>query len=214
MNIYMEPLNILKFFGLCVLAYLLASIPWGLILTRKFSSLDIRQEGSGNIGAANVQRIAGLRLGMATLAGDMLKGFFPVWLAGVMTSSNDFRSEIFISLVALCALAGHLYPVYLRFKNGGKGVATAAGCFLAVSPLACFIDIIIFSIVICLSNHVSVGSLAAAVALPLLVWMFTQSTVIMGWGVVTAIFIFARHTDNIKRLLSGTEAGIWGKKGK
>jgi len=213
-HIIMELLTILKPLGLCVFAYLLGSIPWGLILTRRFTSVDIRQVGSGNIGAANVMRIAGSRLGMMTLAGDGLKGVFPVWLAVVVAGPDDFWNEIIISLVVLSSLSGHLYPIYLKFKSGGKGVATAAGCFLVISPLAFAVVIPVFIIIICLSKRVSAGSLAAAAVLPFAVRMFTHSEIMTGCAVVTTIFIFFRHIDNIKRLLSGTEPVIWGKKGK
>jgi len=210
----MELLSISKLFGLCVFAYLLGSIPWGLILTKKFAAVDIRQKGSGNIGAANVMRIAGLKFGLLTLAGDALKGAFPVWLAVMVADSNDFRNEIAISLVALSALAGHLYPIYLKCKTGGKGVATAAGCFLVISPVAFAIMVPIFIIILCWSKRVSAGSLAAAALLPFAVWLFTFSKIMTGCAVVTTILIFFRHMNNITRLLSGTEPVIWGKRGK
>lgn len=199
----------LKFFGLPIFAYLLGSIPCGLVLTRLFTSVDIRQQGSGNIGATNVRRVAGPTLGALTLVGDVLKGAFPVWLAVTIAAPNEIWGEIYISLVALAAFSGHLYPVYMKFKNGGKGVATAGGCFAVISPVTCVVVILVFIMFVCWSNRVSAASLAAAAVLPVAVWKATGSGVITGCAVVTAIFIYFRHLDNIKRLLAGTEPTIW-----
>jgi glycerol-3-phosphate acyltransferase PlsY len=200
----MIKLLVLPFF-----AYLLGSIPWGIVLTRLFTSVDIRREGSGNIGATNVVRIAGPTLGVLTLIGDMLKGGIPVWIAGVLTTPNSFWGEIYISLVALAAFSGHLYPVYMRFKKGGKGVATAAGCFAVISPVAFMVAILVFIMFVCWLNIVAVASLAAAAVLPVALWKATGSGVLTGCAVVTAILIYFRHTDNIKRLLKGVEPVIW-----
>lgn len=201
----------LKFIVLSLFAYLLGSIPWGIVLTRLFTSEDIRQQGSGNIGATNVRRVAGTTLGALTLAGDVLKGAFPVWLAVTITVPNESWGEIYISLVALAAFSGHLYPVYMKFKDGGKGVATAGGCFIVISPMACLVVILVFILFIFLSNRVSVGSLAAAAALPIAIWCVTGSGVLTGCAFVTAIFIYFRHMDNIKRLLAGAEPTMWNK---
>jgi glycerol-3-phosphate acyltransferase PlsY len=199
----------IKLFVLPVFAYLLGSIPWGIVLTRLFSSVDIQREGSGNIGATNVVRIAGPTLGVLTLMGDMLKGSIPVWIAGVLVNSNGLWGEIYISLVALAAFSGHLYPVYMKFKKGGKGVATAAGCFVVISPTAFMVAILVFIMFVCWLNIVAVASLAAAAVLPIAVWKATGSGVLTGCAVVTAIFVYFRHTDNIKRLLKGAEPVIW-----
>jgi len=199
----------IKFFVLPVFAYLLGSIPWGIVLTRLFTSVDIRREGSGNIGATNVGRIAGPTLGVLTLIGDMLKGAIPVWIAVVLTTPNSLWGEICISLVVLAAFSGHLYPVYMRLKKGGKGVATAAGCFAVISPVASMVVILVFIMFVCWLNRVAVASLSAAAVLPVAVWKATGSGVLTGCAVVTAILIYFRHMDNIKRLLNGMEPVIW-----
>ena len=199
----------IKFLVLPVFAYVLGSIPWGIVLTRLFTSVDIRREGSGNIGATNVGRIAGPTLGVLTLIGDMLKGAIPVWIAVVLTTPNSLWGEIYISLVSLAAFSGHLYPVYMRFKKGGKGVATAAGCFAVISPVAFVIVTLVFIMFVCWLNIVAVASLAAAAVLPVAVWQATGSGVLTGCAVVTAIVIYFRHMDNIKRLFEGTEPVIW-----
>jgi glycerol-3-phosphate acyltransferase PlsY len=199
----------IKYLVLPIFSYLLGSIPWGLILTRLFSSINIRQVGSGNIGATNVARMAGPGLGVLTLAGDILKGAFPVWLAVSMTTPNKVWGDLYIALVALAAFTGHLYPVYMKFKNGGKGVATAAGCFGVISPVALVILTLVFILFVCWSNRVSLASLAAAAVLPVAIWKATGSEVMLGCAVITTIFIYFRHVDNIKRLIAGTESAIW-----
>ena len=199
----------IKFLVLPVFAYVLGSIPWGIVLTRLFTSVDIRREGSGNIGATNVGRIAGPTFGVLTLIGDMLKGAIPVWIALVLTTPNSLWGEIYISVVSLAAFSGHLYPVYMRFKKGGKGVATAAGCFAVISPMAFVVVTLVFIMFVCWLNIVAVASLAAAAVLPVAVWQATGSGVLTGCAVVTAIAIYFRHMDNIKRLFEGTEPVIW-----
>ena len=198
-------MNFIYFLGLLVFAYFLGSIPFGLVLTRIFTSVDIRQEGSGNIGATNVRRVAGTSMGLFTLAGDVLKGVVPVCVAMAMTYPSHLAYEIFICLTALCAFLGHLYPIYMKFKNGGKGVATALGCFLVISPVACLAALLTFLVVALSSNHVSAGSLLAAAVLPVAVWIKTNSPVITTCAAVLSIFMVYRHKANIKRLLNGTE---------
>ena len=205
----MELINILKLPALLIFAYMLGSIPFGLILTKLFTPLDIRQEGSGNIGATNVKRIAGTVPGVLTLAGDMFKGAFSVYLAINLTGLNGFWAEIYVSLITVSALSGHFYPVFLKFKDGGKGVATAAGCFIIISPIACFIAILTFIMFICLCNRVSVGSLGAVLMLPVAVWKATDSQVLALCAAFVSILIYLRHVENIKRLFSGTEPVIW-----
>ncbi len=198
-------------FGLPMLAYLFGSIPWGLILTRRFTPIDIRKQGSGNIGATNVRRLAGTPLGLLTLAGDLLKGAIPVYFAGRVVGFEPNLQACFVSTVALAAFAGHLFPLYLKLKDGGKGVATAMGCFLVISPISVLATLIVFLLVVCLSGRVSAGSLSAAAVLPVAVWWACQSKIFTACAGVVAILIFIRHAENIKRLLAGTEPTI-GKK--
>ena len=152
-----------------------------------------------------MRRVAGTSMGLFTLAGDVLKGVVPVSIAMVMTYPSHLAYEIFICLTALCAFLGHLYPVYMKFKNGGKGVATALGCFMVISPVACLAALLTFLIVALSSNHVSTGSLSAAAVLPVAVLIKTNSLLITTCAAVISIFIIYRHKDNIKRLMAGTE---------
>jgi acyl phosphate:glycerol-3-phosphate acyltransferase len=199
----------IKYIAIPVFAYLLGSIPWGLVLTRLFTPVDIRRTGSGNIGATNVARETGLTLGIITLAGDILKGAVPVALAASIAAANNAWTPFFVAFVSLAAFMGHLFPVYLRFKNGGKGVATAAGCFMVISPVATLVSILVFIMMVCWTNRVSPASLVSAAVLPLAVWEATHSKITTGCAVIVTIFIYFRHRDNIKRLLSGTEPAIW-----
>ena len=195
--------------GLSLLAYILGSIPWGIILTRNLTSKDIRKTGSGNIGATNVRRIAGTTLGVWTLLGDMLKGIIPVGLVILTDRTDIYWQDDVIALVVLFAVLGHLFPVFLRFKQGGKGVATAAGCFLVASPLAFLISLLVFIAIILRTNVMSAGSLAALTVLPLAVWVTSQSLALSGCAVIIMILSYLRHKDNIRRLLNGTENPIW-----
>lgn len=190
--------------GLLLLAYLLGSIPWGLVLTRLFAIADIRRHGSGNIGATNVARVAGPVLGLATLVGDFLKGWAPVALASYL-DLPPAGAELYAAALALLAVLGHLFPVYTRLRGGGKGVATAAGGFAALAPLAVLIALVVFVLVLALTRRVSAGSLAAAAALPPAVLSTTGSAVFCAGAVMAATLIFIRHAGNIRRLLAGTE---------
>ena len=204
----MDIFQIIKLAGPVIGAYLLGSIPFGLILTKKFTSVDIRAEGSGNIGATNVRRVAGTTLGALTLAGDFLKGAIPVYIAAVLTGDKGSCGEFYISVTAIAAFWGHLYPVFLKFKGGGKGFATAAGCFLVISPMSFLAAIILFAIVVLICRRVSAGSLAASALLPFAVWTTNHSFLYIFCAVIVAVFIFSRHSENIKRILSGTEPEI------
>ncbi|MEE8400512.1 MAG: glycerol-3-phosphate 1-O-acyltransferase PlsY [Desulfobacterales bacterium] len=203
----MNPVLLTQIAGLSLIAYILGSIPWGIILTRNISE-DIRKTGSGNIGATNVRRIAGTRRGALTLLGDMLKGAIPVWLVHLAGRPEICWPDDVVALVAVCAVLGHLYPVFLKFKQGGKGVATAAGCFLAISPLAFLIALVVFIAVIFRTNTMSAGSLSAIMVLPLALLLTSQPRVLSGCAVIIMILITLRHKDNIKRLLNGTEPPI------
>ena len=188
------------------------SIPWGLVLTRAFGHEDIRRKGSGNIGATNVRRIAGTTPAVLTLGGDILKGAVPVWFAFIAANKTGVGEAIYGSLVALSVFSGHLFPIFLKFRSGGKGVATAAGCFLVLSPFACLAATLVFVLVVCFSNRVSAGSLSGAALLPVAVWINSQSIPLTGCALVTTVLIFIRHRDNIKRLLAGSEPVFFDKK--
>ncbi len=194
---------------LCVFAYLIGSIPFGLVFAKIFTSQDLRKIGSGNIGATNAKRAGGWRLGLATLACDVLKGAIPVLIAAAVSQEyENGLKEIWMALTAISAFSGHLFPVYLKFKTGGKGVATAAGCFAVISPISLAISLISFIIAVGISKQVSTGSLAAAIMLSISVICLNQPLSIIGCALFISIAIIFRHKDNIKRLIAGTEPTI------
>ena len=186
-------------------AYLLGSIPFGLILAKLFRGADVRKSGSGNIGATNVARVAGPLAGILTLALDVAKGAAAV-LLGDRLSNN---SATWMMIAALAALVGHCFPVWLRFK-GGKGVATAAGIFLVLSPPAFFAAVILFVLVLGFWRYVSLGSISTAAVMPLLIYFLWAPRhappLTITFGVLgTALLIIFKHAGNIRRLVEGTE---------
>jgi len=188
-----------------VISYLLGSIPFGLILGKLFGGKDVRKTGSGNIGATNVVRAAGLVAGVLTLILDVAKGAAAVLLGAKL--SND--SATWMMIAALGALVGHCFPVWLGFK-GGKGVATAAGVFLVLCPAAFLGSIIVFILVVLLWRFVSLGSIAAAGAMPLLIYLFwaphhAPPLVIMLGTLAAVLLIVYKHNGNLQRLVEGVE---------
>jgi glycerol-3-phosphate acyltransferase PlsY len=205
--------ELLKYSGLFLLAYLLGSIPFGLVLSTIFSRQDIRSKGSGNIGATNVLRVAGARLALMTLCLDMFKGALPVFMAVQLMKSPEYPwNQVYLSLIALSAFMGHLYPLYLGLRKGGKGVATAWGCFLVISPVSALVTLLVFVLMACISNKASMASLSGSAVLPMVVWLATHSAVLtLCAAIITGLIVF-RHKDNILRLLHGTEPTIWRNK--
>ena len=194
-------------------AYLLGSIPFGYLLVRIFRGEDVRQSGSGNIGATNVSRKSPT-LGALTLLLDAAKGFFAVQLATISGfAPADPRHPRIMAAAALLSIVGHMFPVWLRFR-GGKGVATALGAFLRLCPLAVGAAIIIFVIVVLISRRVSLGSIVAAALFPTTVWTLNLShdPAVLALIGVSALLIIGRHYKNVRRLLSGEEPKFWLKR--
>lgn len=179
-------------------AYLCGSIPVGVLLAR-LAGVDIRHQGSGNIGATNVARVVGWRQGVLTLAGDMLKGLLPVLLA-LYFGLGAWE----VAGVGLAAFLGHLYPVFLNFK-GGKGVSTALGILTALAPKAIPVLGLIFAAVVGISRAVSLASITAACLAPVVLWLLSYPVPYVGLSFVLALLILVRHRANIQRLLSGAE---------
>lgn len=183
---------------LLLFAYLLGSVPIGYVLGA-VSGVDVRKSGSGNVGATNVARVVGKTQGLLTLIGDAAKGFIPVYLC----YSLGFNSAI-TSMVGAAAFLGHLYPVFLKFQ-GGKGVATALGIFLALGPLVTGILLAVFLAVALVSRIVSLASIAAAAVAPLSFWLLGHPPDIVGLSLGMALMVIFRHRGNIQRLLAGAE---------
>jgi len=186
-------------------AYLVGSLPFGLLLSKLFAGTDVRRVGSGNIGATNVARAAGPLAGILTLLLDAGKGWLAVWLAA--RSANPGAG--LLALAGLGALLGHCFPVWLGFK-GGKGVATAAGVFLALCPAAAGAAVALFLLVVGFWRYVSLGSLAAAAAMPLLVYLlwaphFAPPAGVTGGALAIAGLVIFQHRANMGRLARGEE---------
>ena len=200
--------------GTCLLiaavSYLLGSIPTGYLLVRVFRHEDIRAVGSGNIGATNVLRTVGKGLGAATFLLDMLKGSAAVWIGGLIGSmlipGAPHRSMQ--ALGALCAVLGHMFPIWLKLR-GGKGVATGFGVFLVAAPWAALAAISTFIVVLFLSRFVSLGSIIAAACFPVFAYYMVtgpKPAFFVAVQFAVAWLIIIKHHQNIRRLLAGTES--------
>jgi acyl phosphate:glycerol-3-phosphate acyltransferase len=195
---------------LVVGSYLLGSIPFGYLAGR-LVGMDIRQAGSGNVGATNVVRVLGKRYGYPVFALDFLKGFGAVKISMLIApgSPPEWNSpEIFGILAAMSSVLGHLYPPWLKFK-GGKGVATSAGALLALTPIATLIGIVIWITVFWLTRYVSLASMTAAVVLPVVILVLSchdqnKKPLIYSSACVAAVVVW-RHRSNLSRLIRGTE---------
>lgn len=183
------------------LAYLLGAVPFGYLLVKLKTGRDVRTVGSGNIGATNVLRATGRATAIAVLLLDIAKGWLAVWLAGVLTG----RDARWMAAAALAVMAGHAFPVFLKFR-GGKAVASCVGAFLNLAPAALGVALVVFVLVVAKSRFISLGSISAAATLPLAVWLVSRPP----WAVTAAaalagMFIIWRHQENIIRLRAGTE---------
>lgn len=185
-----------------ITTFLIAAVPFGLVLTSMLTDMDIRTAGSGNIGATNVYRLAGRRLGIATLACDILKGFVPTLLSLWL-----FEGALGISLTILAAFLGHCYSPYLAFR-GGKGVATGVGGFLAAAPLAALLATIAWIGVVAFTRKSSLGALVGLAVMIAGLTLFTSTRALLPGAAVMGLLLLWRHRSNIGRLLSGTESRV------
>ncbi len=182
--------------------YLLGSIPFALLMARHLGTADLRLIGSGNVGAANVMRVSGVKAGVAVAALDALKGAFSVLIAEQISSSPTAPA-----VAGVAAIVGHIYPVWLRFR-GGKGVATACGVFSILTPLALVLSLAVFVAAVSLTKYISLGSLLASIALPPLAYAAGSPASAVMAAVAAASIIVFRHRSNLARLRSGTERRI------
>jgi len=185
---------------IALFGYLLGSVPTGLILTKFFSKVDPRKAGSGNIGATNIFRTSGKSLGILTLAGDLLKGAVPVVMA-----IQWGESHLWIAAAGLSPFLGHVFPIFLGFR-GGKGVATALGVYLIISPIAVLIEFLAFAGIVWKWRFISLGSIACVTTIPILIAFFrSDSQAYFILSLIIAALVLYRHQANISRLLQGTE---------
>jgi len=184
-----------------VAAYLVGGIPFGYLLVRWKTGEDVRAKGSGNIGATNVLRTTGRAAAVATLLLDIAKGVFAVWLAGKLSAG----SPLWMSLAALAVMAGHAFPVFLKFQ-GGKAVASFIGAFLYLTPVPMIAALVVFVIVATATRQISMGSIVAAGSLPLAAWLIEHPPwIVILAALVAAVVVIYRHRANIDRIRSGTE---------
>ena len=191
------------------ISYFLGAIPSGYLIG-KLKGVDIRKQGSGNIGATNAFRILGAKAASVLLSADAFKGFLSCLLAPLIATEwtgvpiSDDTASLLMIIAGLGAILGHSFTFWLKFK-GGKGIATSAGVFLTITPLALGICLLVFSITIFLSRYVSLSSILAAICLPFSVYLIYHNLLISSITVVIALLVIYRHRSNIKRLLNGTE---------
>jgi acyl phosphate:glycerol-3-phosphate acyltransferase len=181
-----------------LISYLLGSIPFGYLLVKSSEGKDIRSLGSGNIGATNVFRRS-RAAGVLTLLLDGGKGYLAVWLAGWLGGTPEWQAA-----AAAAAIIGHVFTMWLKFK-GGKGVATGCGAFLALSPLAVLTTLVFFVLILVLTRYMSLASIGATAMFPFWAYLYGEPAVVLCWGALGALVIIAKHHQNIRRLLSGTE---------
>ena len=183
---------------MCLVAYFVGSIPFGVILA-KGQHVDIRKQGSGNIGATNVARVLGKKSGLLTLLGDVVKG-----LLVVLGASQFYDKPLLIALAGLMVFLGHLFSIFLKFQ-GGKGVATSLGLFSYIMPWATLCAVGVFASCLWISGYVSIGSIMAAISLPLFAIYFKLPLPYIYLAVIVGLFTLQRHHGNILRLIEGAE---------
>ncbi len=189
------------------LAYLLGGIPFGYLLVKWKTGLDVRSQGSGNIGATNVHRAAGRMAGIATLLLDAAKGYLAVWLAFRLSGG----SGLVASAAAVCVMLGHVFTPFLGFK-GGKGVATFLGAFLALAPAATAAVTVVFLVTLFFTRMISLGSILGGITFPLAVWLIGRPEwPLMIAAILCCGLVLWRHSENAARIRNGTErVFVWG----
>ena len=183
------------------IAYLVGSIPFGYLLVKLTTGKDVREQGSGNIGATNVLRTTGRGVAVATLLLDIAKGYVAVSLAAKLTSDDP----MWMSLAALAVMAGHAFPIFLK-SQGGKAVASFIGAFYYLTPVPLAAVLLIFVVVVAATRHISAGSILAAAAFPLGVWLILHPPAcVLLAALIAGSFIVYRHKENLERMHAGTE---------
>jgi glycerol-3-phosphate acyltransferase PlsY len=188
----------------CFVAYLLGAVPFGVIISKLWSGVDIRQYGSGNIGATNVFRVLGPIPGALVMLTDVLKGWMAIWLCRDLFG---IQNHWVIVLAALLAIIGHNWSVFLKF-GGGKGANTSLGVVIALNWQAAAICFAAWVVIVTITRYVSLASMIATVLFPISVWFLTHSPALASFGILASMFSIYRHRSNIKRLLAGTETKL------
>jgi glycerol-3-phosphate acyltransferase PlsY len=204
----------MEYIIVAIITYLLGSISFSVIFTKKFAGVDVRKKGSGNAGSTNVLRVAGKKPALLTLICDTLKGVIAVGIAiliGLIIKADDNTKAILVQIAGIFVIIGHTYPVFFQFK-GGKGVATSLGVLLIINWKIGLICLIFALVIMVVSKIVSLGSIAAAILFPILCIFMGQSFIVQGntgsyviFGIILALIVIFNHRANIKKLANGTE---------
>jgi glycerol-3-phosphate acyltransferase PlsY len=201
---------VIAFTAIALLSYLIGAIPAGYLAGR-IAGVDIRKSGSGNIGATNVTRVLGKRYGYTVFFADLLKGFGTVWLAAFIQEkfALSYPQDLLPMAAGVFCIMGNAFPVWLHFR-GGKGVATSAGVFFGLTPLAAAAAFLIWVVTFRLTRYVSIASMTASLALPAAVFvlthfMHTRGPLVLYVSIGLAIIVILRHRSNVSRLMRGTE---------
>lgn len=217
-------MTVVKLLLVAVISYLLGSLNFGVILSKKLKSEDVRDKGSGNAGTTNMMRSYGKVYGFLTIAGDILKVIVAIQIAFKIISVEELKALLdtldtnpticLKSFSGLFAVIGHIFPCFFGFK-GGKGVATSGGMVIFVNPIIALILLAVFGVNLLVTRYVSLGSILMAVLYPVMMWLFYKDIVLVCIALVFTLIVVIAHRDNIKRLLNGTENKIsLGKKSK
>ena len=193
---------------LLLAAYLLGAFPSSYVVARIARGIDLREHGSGNLGATNAYRVLGWKAATPVFIIDIFKGWLPAFFFEKWDGAADWRWAL---AYGAAAIVGHVFSVYVRFK-GGKGVATGAGVFIALAPLAVLIGLVIFASLVLITGTVSIGSIAAAATLPVSVWLLGAPLEVLALALALSLFVIYAHRANIRRLLKGQEPSFRKKK--
>ncbi|MGG3843872.1 glycerol-3-phosphate 1-O-acyltransferase PlsY [Anoxybacillus kestanbolensis] len=191
----------MRIFLALILSYLIGSIPFALVIGKIFYNTDVRQYGSGNLGATNTFRVLGIKAGLIVAIGDLLKGSVACLLPQILHSSID------PIICGLLAVLGHIFPIFASFR-GGKAVATSTGVFLFLTPLGILFSFIVFLVTLIITKYVSLSSIFGAITLSFYILMFEDNIMIKVLSLFVSIVIIFLHRKNIKRILEGTENKI------
>lgn len=191
---------------LIIISYILGSIPFGLVVVKAIKGIDIREHGSGNIGATNVRRVCGTKIAIISGVSDLLKAFIPALITRILFAYNVLTANepLILSAVALAAIIGHNYSIFLKFK-GGKGVATTMAAFGCILPIPMAISLVIFILLKYVTKIISVRSMILGVSLFLSTLILNYDKAYIIAALIASLLIFWRHKANIKRLIEGTE---------
>ena len=201
-----------------IIAYLIGSINFSVIISKKMAGFDVREKGSGNAGSTNMLRSVGKKAAAITLVCDILKGVIAILIAFIVGKiAKDINPALLVQIAAVCVVVGHTFPIFFKFK-GGKGVATSLGIILLLNWQIGLICLVFALILMILTRMVSIGSISAAILFPVLTIFITENYLVSGnyivFGIILAAFVVYNHRANVKRILTGTENKLSFKKGE